>query len=544
MGCAQTPASSRVSEFLRQSLALLAGATLFAAAGLANAATLFDEDTAIEQAVGAITEKLGGGKVRALKLAITPDEVTLQAQDPKDPRHVDEWRFVRQKSFFQRQSVSGPQAVQLSLINKDLEANLFDLDEIQFAASAKLITAAIGRAALEDGAHVTGMEIERQVYIIPTPSSGPVHWTLHIRSGRESAEIIADARGAIIGQDLSGTNRAKNLDMLRQPELAVDAARDFRAALGADRILLKVRIISSGAIFDTNLPLNAAAAKSQSRFHEDKAFAWNLSGLRQALGGATHVEIPGHIEIDPPFSVDEVDWSLLPKIAAAARESLGMPRGRLSDIGLKKSAERVGNPIIQWQIEVTDDNGDNGSVFADTGGSVKQTLLPAGRRKASDWFDPATMVDAFTRIGGEFGSGAKIAQLLFYDDYVRITAQDPLKPAELIDVDLSDQGFKRHGSVFAAARLLPGTRPFTIAELAPLTAERIADLEAKTLARINLPKAQITNITIGRGNMDPSPKGNVTIEIRALVPPFNAPIPPGGRVVYELDGKVIKSYLP
>jgi hypothetical protein len=44
--------------------------------------------------------------------------------------------------------------------------------------------------------------------------------------------------------------------------------------------------------------------------------------------------------------------------------------------------------------------------------------------------------------------------------------------------------------------------------------------------------------------MDPSPKGNVTIEIRAVVPPFNAPMPPGGRVVYELDGTAIKSYLP
>jgi hypothetical protein len=154
------------------------------------------------------------------------------------------------------------------------------------------------------------------------------------------------------------------------------------------------------------------------------------------------------------------------------------------------------------------------------------------------------MAEAFARIGGEFGSDARIAQLLFYDDYVRITAQDPLKPAELTDVFLTDQGFKRHGSMFAGADLHPGTRLFTIADLAPLTAQRIADLEAKTLARINLPKAQIINITIGRGNMDPSPKGNVTIEIRAVVPPFNAPMPPGGRVAYELDGTAIKSYLP
>ena len=40
--------------------------------------------------------------------------------------------------------------------------------------------------------------------------------------------------------------------------------------------------------------------------------------------------------------------------------------------------------------------------------------------------------------------------------------------------------------------------------------------------------------------MDPSPKGNVTIEIRAEERPFGR----AGRVNYELDGTVIKTYLP
>ncbi len=545
MGYALTPALLLVFRCLRWSVPMLAGAALLAAAGLANAATLFDDDKAIEQAVGAIKEKLGGGKVRALKLAITPDEVTLQAQDPKDPRHVDEWRFVRQKSFFQRQSTSGPQPVQLDLINKDLDANLFDLDEIQFAVSAKLIEAALGRAALEDAAQVSGMEIERQLYILPRPSSGPVHWTLHVRSGRESAQIIADARGTIIGQDLSGTNWAKNLDIFKQPELAIDAARDFRAALGADRIVLKATFYASSIDFETNLPEDPAAANSRSRMHNDKSITWSLNGLRQALAGRTHMEgMPG-MEPDLPFSIDEVDWTVVPKLAAAARESLAMPQGRVTDIKLSKSAERVAAPVLLWVVEVSDKNGDKGSIFADTAGAVKQVLLPESRRKPSDWFDPATIVDAFARIGQEFGAGAKIAEILFYDDKVKIAAQDPRQPGQLTDVFLTDKGFNRFGGgIFAMAFGLAKSRPFTIAELAPLTAERIADLEAKTLARINLPKAQITNITIGRGNMDPSPKGNVTIEIRALVPPFNAPIPPGGRVVYELDGTVIKSYLP
>ncbi len=545
MRCARTPAALPVFRWLRRSLPMLAGAAMLAAAGLANAASLFDEDKAIEQAIGAIKEKLGSGPVRSLKVSITPDGVALHAQDPKDRRHVDEWRFVRRKSFFQPQSVSGPQPIQLNLINKDLEANLFDLDEIQFAASAKLIEAAIGRAGIEDAPQVTGMEIERQVYIIPTPSSGPVHWTVHVRSGRESAEIIADTRGAIIGRELSGTNRAKTLDMLQQPELAADAASDFRAALGADRVLLKVRIISSGAIFETNLPLNAAAAKSQSHFHEDKAFNWNLSGLRQALGSSTHVEIPGHLEIDPPFSVDDVDWKLLPKIAAAAPESLGIPKGRVSDIWLRQGAEQVGKPVLLWQIDVKDENGEEGSVLADTAGAIKQVRLPPSRRKPSDWLDPATVVDTLAQIGREFGADTRLVEIMFYDNQVRISAEDPRQPRQLMDVFLDEKGFHRFGGGsfgMAAARRASGG--FKIAELAPLTAQRIAELEARTLARMNLAKVQVSNITIGRGNMDPSPKGNITIEIRALVPPFNAPIPPGGRVVYELDGTVIKSYLP
>jgi hypothetical protein len=40
--------------------------------------------------------------------------------------------------------------------------------------------------------------------------------------------------------------------------------------------------------------------------------------------------------------------------------------------------------------------------------------------------------------------------------------------------------------------------------------------------------------------MDPSPNGNVTIEIRAEERPGGR----AGRVNYELDGTVIRAYLP
>jgi hypothetical protein len=44
------------------------------------------------------------------------------------------------------------------LINPDLEANLFDLAEVDFGAADGLIKAAAGRAALDDPAYVTSID--------------------------------------------------------------------------------------------------------------------------------------------------------------------------------------------------------------------------------------------------------------------------------------------------------------------------------------------------------------------------------------------------
>ena len=196
----------------------------------------------------------------------------------------------------------------------------------------------------------------------------------------------------------------------------------------------------------------------------------------------------------------------------AAREKLGMPQGTIGTIELRKSAEGVGAPVLLWRIEIADANGEKGSVFADAAGSVKRVMLPESRRKPADWLDPATVADAFARIGREFGAEAKLVEITFDDNKVRISAEDPRQPGKLIDVILSDQGFRRFGDGFAMAAAMHGKpRTFAIAELAPLTAPRIADLEAKTLARMNLAKIQITRVTIGHNMFDPSPKGNVTI---------------------------------
>jgi len=162
---------SLAGRIVRRLLPWLAGAALLALWGPAEAATLFDDAHAIADAVARIREGIGG-PVRALSLTIHGDAITIRAQDPRDHRHVDEWRLAqRHLAFLQWDKLSGPTPVEPDLINPDLEANLFDLDEVDFAAAATLSRAAIERAALEDKAQVTRMAIQRQVAILPTSAS-------------------------------------------------------------------------------------------------------------------------------------------------------------------------------------------------------------------------------------------------------------------------------------------------------------------------------------------------------------------------------------
>jgi hypothetical protein len=56
---------------------------------------------------------------------------------------------------------------------------------------------------------------------------------VHVDSGREQADIFADAQGAIVGADVSGTQRAKTLNILNEPDLAAEEPRRFATVLAA-----------------------------------------------------------------------------------------------------------------------------------------------------------------------------------------------------------------------------------------------------------------------------------------------------------------------
>lgn len=323
-------------------------------------------EQSFKEAVAAL-QLLIGQRTRTFRIDIDDGDFTLQMQDPAAQSHIDVWTRYRMtyRDIISWEGISGPDPVEPTLINPKLEENLFNLAEIDFAAWPKLEQAAIERAGLQDPAHVTKVNIQRRIYLIPSPSNGEVRWTLDVRSGRESASIFANAKGVVTGGNFDGTLRAQNLDMYKGGKPLADAIAEIRATLGAGP---KIRRFNFS---DRHLWFTGASPTYPGKVGEWK---WNLNGM--LYSGDDSIQTPNPGMPVALFSVDEVDWSILPKVMAAAIQALKMPRGHVDGIHITKP----GNPAkaVEWEVWVTD-RSDRGWVMASNSGEVLRVHPPQGR---------------------------------------------------------------------------------------------------------------------------------------------------------------------
>lgn len=494
---------------------------------LGSPVSLFDDEPAIAKAVDAIQSRFTG-PIPTFKVEITDDEFVVQAEDPRTPGQLVEWRLAREQYLVLTwDRVYGPRRIDPVLLNRNFRENLFDLKEIQLKGWGKIADAAIARAALEDKGGLSRVTIARTTVLLPTTSSGPPRWTFVVKSPREEARIYANASGAIIGADLAGTNRMRNLIMYQRPDLAADAAAAMREVIGKEPLVLRVSFNSKSIDFETTLedknPL-LTGLRTNARYD------WSLSGLSRTMGR------PAFPSSNPemPFAIDDVDWKALPKIVTDARAKLGMPNGRVTSIDLTKPTESVGQPVPIWKVYI-EENRERGEYYADTAGAAKHVLLPPSRRTPTAWLNPETVAQSLKRISMEFGADTRIVNILINDRNVSILAEDPRKRGAATRVLLNENGFKRFGTP-----MLIGTgRPYTMNDLKPLTAERLASMAERTTKELKMPPGSVVRFTIGRGVIQASPKGTITVEVRAESAGRGH-----GWVVYELDGSVVSTMRP
>jgi hypothetical protein len=496
-----------------------------------------DNGTELTQAITALRSSIGNHP-RILKIEVQPDDVVVEAQDPNNLKHVNRWRYVNHIGILPIQWVFGPEPVDLQLINPDLEANLFDLDTVAFSATPKLGKAAIEHARLQDAAMITRMEIERQTYILPKPSSGDVRWSLHIASGREQAEVYANAHGDITGADLSSTQRAKTLNLYKEPNLVVDAAATFRDTVGADPVLTSVGIDTQDVSFLTNIADNRLG-KLTGGLTQVARYSWNLEGLHSQFPSMDTSALLQKANQGPtlvPFSVNDVDWTILGKLETDSLAKVNLPQAQITGIKIERSSSQPGQVILAWTIKITDAGDEDTSVIADTKGAIQRVVLPESRRPKLVWTDPATLANAISHIGTAFGPNTKIASIVGDDRGGRITIEDPANGGNLATFDLAGDGVTRASMTFTMNS--EGPR-FGVADLALLTQQKITALVADAMKRFGRNKqVYLESISIG-AHMFVRKAGARAIEVRVRDIQQDSAKAEYAWIVYDFEGRAL-----
>jgi len=512
---------------------LIVGAILFAPVAARAADDSFFAEGRAQAGLQKIFAK-AGNPTKVLSLDIRSNQLIVEVQDPANPQHIDAYIDRIATGTIERliapESISGPRPVELNLINRDLDANLFALKTDDLATVAKLAAASVKRAGLEDVAGVDRMELRRHLYLIPEPRSGDVEWSVEVTSGRERATVFANLSGAISHANLDGTSRAQRLNYLAGGKELDDTVAEIADVMG------KTPTIKRLLVYDRSLIYEAANPDDAGR---DSRYSAGINGVYRDLDDAiANVSIPTQT---PPgrFAVTDVDWKLLPKLIETARDRLTLPGGRIPFVEITRPDRGVGGPQIAWEINVESAGNSNveGRVVFDNKGSVLSTHYPPGKGPKLDMLDAANIAPAFAAMKQALGAHAAMTELDFRNERLTLTTRDPKNPEERIVLEYSGETLDRsimppfNWPTFGADWF------FDLAAAEPAAALWEA-LEKDALTRLGLADGKIWRITISKQKLSMPRNDRVLIEVRAEAGKRH------GYVVYDTAGKMVDIIKP
>lgn len=496
----------------------------------AHAATDFAGNQAdFLRAVAALKAKVGGD-ARLLSLTVEPDDVTLVYQGPGGGHRLLEVRYGWRNRLFRMEMLSSPRPTRDRGIVPDVTAGFFGFDEMNVDAVAGLRAQAVERAEMQDRASIAALTLERTIQLLPTPGYGPLRWTVSLRTDYEQASITATPQGTVLGADLSGTIRARTLNLHRDSWAYAQATRDIAAVFGGKPVLVEFRIYPSYIFLVTRHPTDRMTLRS---------FSWDLGGVKGS--GPDSPAFPDKDNAGPPtFSPDAVTLEGLPGIIEAGRAAIGAPDAAVTLIEADIVTDRPGGPQLLWEVRYKEDSGEESVVLATMAGVVVETRLPKSRQPAVAWLEPSGILATLARIEKELGSDVEFHEIMFRDDRADVTIVDPKAPdgqrSLLVYADSIRESPMSMGPMLGFVGPQP---PFGFKDLKVLDEARLTAYLDQTIRTMNLPGGAVSRVTLSRGVVEASPRGVVIVEIR-----YDKGMA-GGRMTFESDsGKAIETMTP
>ena len=535
-------ASSMKRLFLAVWLALLALACLPAHAA-ENYLTASGEAA---RAAGRVTEELGR-KPDVHTIRVTDKAVTMLVRGAK-PSDVDEWT-VGQASrllFFSSETVRGPSAKSAPAIVSDPAGGFFSLDEIALDKVSEIVSRAIAYAKIQDEAQVQSIEIARRVSLLPTPAYGDIRWTIYVTSPRESATVYANAKGEIIGGDLSNTVRARSMDFYKDDDWPKDAA--LESLIGVIGVKPIVRDLT---VYPKSIQVKADHPTMK---ENTVGYSWDLSGVTRSA--FVSPMFPGTAQ-EPALSLADIDLGPLAKVRENAIKAWGNEKSTMSYMMLRLFSDGPGKPEQRWTVHFVDwaEPGEialfsnSGTIELTADGTVRVANLPAARQPKRNWLDPKTTHEALAVIAEQFGKNARFSEISVNVDSMRILAEVPDAPGTMRDYNANDRGITASSMMMPWDAEFRPERLYRMSDLAFFTPEKLNELTARTFTRLQVgSEMSLTRYTFSIGQlptpdgsfMVPSPDGKVTLEIRLEGQDGWK----GGRVTYSSTGEEIDIVMP
>jgi hypothetical protein len=263
--------------------------------------------------------------------------------------------------------------VQLNSLERNLSGTLFDLDEINLAATESLAKTAVERIAVEGG-KVTKMTIERGLSLATDMTkSGTVRWEVTVEGTRESASATADTKGTILGLDLSQTSRAANWSAF-SPQTLSEATQRIKEVFGGKVKMLEITIYDKYVMFKAISP----------RDNEVTTYKYDINGVTtNALSNLTD---PTPISVrmsrkyklaDFLFDLDAVKLEAAPTLGQKALARLNLTDGKISyyQIATQEDVFGRGGLVTQWRVSCGAGR-KSGSVMYDLAGNEIKVLQP------------------------------------------------------------------------------------------------------------------------------------------------------------------------
>jgi hypothetical protein len=510
----------------RTALFLFLGALVLSSCSRRSNQNLF-EGNASQEAIRKISEKLRA-PVRVLKIEIKPATLSIQVQDSSAPSHVDEYTYRNLPGLVGMflPAVAGPRAVKLSLINPNLEENLFNLDQLDLNAVPAAAGEAVRRVKLDGGGAVDSITIQRQIQIIPAPGSGDIEWLIGVRGPRESASAYANAKGRITHLDLSGTRRAETLDYTKDSEMLADAIARIRSEFGAKPIYNHFSVSRLNVGF---------TVRDEKNPNETRNYSCDISAIRYSrLDGVFKMPKNPFEEKREYFSIDDADWSKVPLIRKTALETIVVPNGNVLSLDLSKPSPKLKEQPLRWRVQVVAGSfGESGfALFDPKTGQLAGVELPPSQVKAVDFLDLTKTQEFFANLKEDFDSTGRFLEITILHDSAMVKA---LPPGKRDEVEKYTYNAKERANPESAPFKSPFDQGFDQKDLFGVAdvqgyEARIPDLEKKTIDRLRIPDSKIRNLTFYRRS--PFYPGNKKLLLEIWCEGKGD----SGRIVYEPSG--------